>query len=371
MTLLCLSSAAAGQQPLPTPVGWWSWRGTCQRRIVRDLSGRRLDAIGHGLTCSRTPHADAARFDGSTAWVDLPDSASLRPTTGFTITAWVRVPDPARDGTIVGRAAPPDSLRLYVGSGSAQFRLDVPRNDEPHVWLSAPIQPGEWTQIAGVFDGQTAALYVDDRLEASAVARGPALEAFSPLQIGNGPNGFFEGEVEEVRVFDVALSGAQVRALAYRAPQGVPVGDVPTYEKPVIRVPPPAPDLRGVPARVEPKLPVISWLDSFSPDQPRLGFEVLRDGATVCFHRGKNGLKEETFAATRLPRAKLEPLLRATRAADLCTRQTGPKAGAADEQLVLALPGQECAVRQCFPLGDECEERARVLAALRTAACPP
>ncbi len=90
---------------------------------------------------------------------------------------------------------------------------------------------GEWVDLAGTYDADAgrAALYVDGELIGTQTARGEIrLDPESlnrPLMIGaeiNGPdiNEFstmFDGFVDDVRIYDRALSDEEIKALAEEA----------------------------------------------------------------------------------------------------------------------------------------------------------
>ena len=99
-----------------------------------------------------------------------------------------------------------------------QFRI----GDGTATWVSIdgpPVVNGEWTQLAGTYNGTEVAFYVNGALVESRVAGyAPIDPAQLPplLRIGGGStedeNGdfFFTGSVDEVAVYTSALTGAQV-----------------------------------------------------------------------------------------------------------------------------------------------------------------
>ena len=75
------------------------------------------------------------------------------------------------------------------------------------------VSPDRWTNVAFVYDGDTERLYVDGSVVATHAARGRVEISGNPLWIGgNRPYGeHFEGLIDEVRVYDRALSARQIR----------------------------------------------------------------------------------------------------------------------------------------------------------------
>jgi hypothetical protein len=75
------------------------------------------------------------------------------------------------------------------------------------------VAPDRWTSLAYVYDGNRERLYIDGRMVAANAAQGRIQVTRNPLWIGgNQPYGeHFYGRIDEVRVYDRALSGREIR----------------------------------------------------------------------------------------------------------------------------------------------------------------
>ena len=73
---------------------------------------------------------------------------------------------------------------------------------------------GVWSYVALTYDGSRLRLFVDGQQAASQPTAGPIATARNPLWLGgNHPFGeFFDGLIDEARVYDRALSDAEIRA---------------------------------------------------------------------------------------------------------------------------------------------------------------
>jgi hypothetical protein len=73
---------------------------------------------------------------------------------------------------------------------------------------------GAWSYVALTYDGSRLRLFVDGREAASQSTTGPVATARNPLWLGgNHPFGeFFDGLIDEARVYDRALSDAEIKA---------------------------------------------------------------------------------------------------------------------------------------------------------------
>ncbi|MFG1856383.1 LamG-like jellyroll fold domain-containing protein [Actinomadura geliboluensis] len=167
----------------------------------------------------------ALTLDGTTGYAEssLP---AIDTTQSFTVSAWAK-PTEHRQGELVAQAGTYQSgfvLGMHAG-GEAIFEwptVDNNTDGTPWQWAvdDTPLPLGEWSHLVGVYD-KTAAqmrLYVNGELQATGNGVTP-LATHGPLQIGRSLyNGFFvnnwPGAIDDVRVFDQALSGTQAQQLA-------------------------------------------------------------------------------------------------------------------------------------------------------------
>jgi len=161
----------------------------------------------------------ALHFAGSPDKVDVPHNLLLNPEEAFTACVWAnadptgsghRSPITSRDdypqrGYII-YVEPGNTWQFWIGTGAGGWNA----TNGPAVAL------GEWTHAAAVYDHGQKRFYINGELVGETAA------AISPntaqvLRIGAGAtegtgNYFFVGSVDEVAVFDHALSQAEVRA---------------------------------------------------------------------------------------------------------------------------------------------------------------
>lgn len=119
----------------------------------------------------------ALSFNGTTAKVTVADSASLRLTSGMTVEAWV-------------------------------FPTAV-----TSTWRDVLVKGNTWTHLATTYDGSLVRLYVNGVQVSSATATGPITTSTRVLGIGGDPiyGQYFAGRIDEVRIYNVALSAAQIQ----------------------------------------------------------------------------------------------------------------------------------------------------------------
>jgi len=165
-----------------------------------------IDGIPHWVT-SRL--GTALYFDGDRSFVEIPHSESLSITGQITIEAWTNMTAGSnRSGFIVKKGL---SYLLWE------------HNANVIIWFAAEIegcrfespQAGEWHHIAATFDGTIYKCYVDGELSSEldwgAVRTIPENEF--PVYIGGEPGGsHFDGIIDEVKIYDHALSEGEIRS---------------------------------------------------------------------------------------------------------------------------------------------------------------
>ncbi|HRI71826.1 MAG TPA: hypothetical protein PK156_46655, partial [Polyangium sp.] len=198
--------------PYTLPVGWW--RGESD---MNDASGNENNgASGTGTGITPVTYMAGQVGNGfaltGSSFVQVPNSASLQITGAMTMSAWIR---PA---TMTARifdkitAGGADGYLLDMVGG--QLRMIIP----PRTFgTPTNIPMNVWTHVAGTWDGTTGRLYVNGSLvRTSSGTAMPIPSNMLPLRIGADSNGNnrFNGFIDEAAVHNVALTQAQIQAMA-------------------------------------------------------------------------------------------------------------------------------------------------------------
>src|SRR5262249_19103179 len=182
---------------------------------VTDLSGNGNTGTVANTTWSSGKYGSALAFNGTTARVTIPDAASLHLTTAMTLEAWV---NPA-----VVTSAWRDVI--YKGNDNYFLEATSDRSSTPggggifggtDVALSgaAAVPANTWTHLAVTYDGAQLQLYVNGAPVASVAQTGMIATSTNPLTVGNDSvfGQAFQGLIDDVRVYNIALSAAQIQA---------------------------------------------------------------------------------------------------------------------------------------------------------------
>lgn len=198
-------------------VAWWKLderEGT----VVRDASGNGHDGVVHRSTLAQA-HVPgmvggAMRFPDH-SYIEVPDHQRFH-LVEMTLHAWVR---PAAD----------QRIDAQIISKQGSYGLAMPRNEAMkfYFWhmdrvIDRPFPVDRWVNLCATFDGAIRRFYVDGVRIASITSPTPPATK-DPIRIGalegltRDVDRYFQGAIDEVRVYSRALSDDEVRLLYLQA----------------------------------------------------------------------------------------------------------------------------------------------------------
>ena len=160
-------------------------------------------------------YGGALSFDGTDDRVDLGSLGTFYQS-GFTLEAWVRkTSDTKKDvtvlGTWTGGGAGP---MVWVDHLEGRYRLTAGQGLENYLDSGETPVAGTWQHLAATFDGTVARFYVDGAEVADRTVSG-GFGGSNTWQVGaydSTPTGFFDGVIDEIRIYSRALSEAEIVA---------------------------------------------------------------------------------------------------------------------------------------------------------------
>ena len=166
----------------------------------------------------------ALAFDGDGDYVDIGKDQSFDITNQITVSAWIKVSAFDREWqTIVAKGDRAWRLQRNWGESTLEFAcsgLVVPGTDWGQIYGTTDVNDGHWHHVAGVYDQEKLYLYIDGNLDASAEAPGTIRVNDEPVYIGENsqmPNRFWNGLIDDVRIYSYALSAKEISAIAQNA----------------------------------------------------------------------------------------------------------------------------------------------------------
>ena len=162
-------------------------------------------------------------FDGTNDYVEAPNSDSLDISGNkLTVSAWINYDYNGNHQIILAKPASSSAHsnpyfsysihlyngnipRFYISQGTSQY----------YAVSNSVLSPGVWHHVAGVYDGSVMKIYIDG-VEKGSNAVSVNLNSFNtPLRLGTngGFSEFFKGSIDDVKIYDRALSASEIRSV--------------------------------------------------------------------------------------------------------------------------------------------------------------
>ncbi len=160
----------------------------------------------------------ALDFDGTNDYIDCGNNPSIQISgTAITMEAWIK---PTKVGTMsilkkCGIIGGGTGYELYCGSaGFVYCRFNG--NDASRA-LSTTSYPstGAWIHVAATYDGVNTKMYINGVLEGTTAFTAAIVNSTNILEIANDPSTaarFFQGSIDEVRLWNVARTDADIKS---------------------------------------------------------------------------------------------------------------------------------------------------------------
>lgn len=202
--------------PPPSLEAWWPGDGE-----ATDIVGENDGTLMGDTTYTEGIVGDAFSFDGDGDKVIVPHDDSLHPAEQITIDAWINPTSYGMYDPVVTKAGG-EALAGYILEflGDHIFFgivLDPYPIGAIYNSPTAYIEPGVWTHVAGVYDGNYIRLYVNGvEVDGATYVPGSIRYDTNELNIGGHPvfpDRFFTGLIDEVDVFSRALTAEEIASI--------------------------------------------------------------------------------------------------------------------------------------------------------------
>ena len=183
--------------------------------MVHDASGNGNNGTISGATWTTSgKYGNALSFNRTNALVTINNAATLQLTTGMTLEAWAyptKVYSAWQDVIYKGN----DNYYLEGTSNPSGFpAMGGTLPNAPPLYGTGVLALNTWAHLAATYDGATMRLYVNGVQVASRAQTGTIVTSTDPLQIGGDSiyGQYFTGRIDEVRIYNRALSAAQIQS---------------------------------------------------------------------------------------------------------------------------------------------------------------
>ncbi len=207
--------------PTPVPIPSWlkfltNWFGNL---IAGDLvNDEQINSLDWTTKVSREGGSSftnyALRFDGVDGYVEVPHSTDYKPVNQITIEGWIKADSFSTNNNLTSTAF--NQMRIWmmgnnsIGQGFSCYLNYVNTGNQRVSWYTG-VETGRWYHLACVYDGQYQRLYVDGvKVGEITVGSDTINQDSNPLMIGRMSTEYTDGEIDEVRIWDVARSEAEI-----------------------------------------------------------------------------------------------------------------------------------------------------------------
>lgn len=182
--------------------------------MTADRSGNNNSGtLSNTVWTTQGKFGSALIFNGTNAKVTIPDAAWLHLTKGMTLEAWVY---PATMATSWADVIMKQGDDYYL-AGSSQSTGGVPATGGTYttpLYAASSLPPNAWSHLAATYDGTMMRLYVNGIQAGSRANTNTMSNSNGPLSIGGDAlfGQYFNGRIDEVRVYNRALSASEIQA---------------------------------------------------------------------------------------------------------------------------------------------------------------
>lgn len=211
------------EAPQTPPLSHWRF-DTATGTTAPDSTGTRTGTLTNGATWTTGRSGNAVALDGVNDYVALPtfDVTGSR----LTIAAWLRngsFPSGVSQRFVSKASGTAASSTYWMlaqttsgGAARLQFRLRTGSSTTTLTATSGTLPVNTWYHAVATYDGATMRLYLNG-VEVGATAKTGTLATSTsvPVSIGRSPEGsnYMTGAIDDVRLYDRALTTSQIAAL--------------------------------------------------------------------------------------------------------------------------------------------------------------
>jgi hypothetical protein len=218
-----------------------------------------FDASGHNLVGTVTnalyvpgKFNSGLNFNGTNAWVTVPQNSLFDLTSGMTLEAWVY---PVQNGAwrnVIMKQRPGGlAYAIYAYSGpDTNPSSYINRSGTDNVALGGAALPlNTWSHLAATYDNANLRQYINGTLVATKAVTGNITTSTDVLRIGGNSmwGEYFNGTIDEVRIYNRALTAAEISTdmatpintsgFAARASSTTPISSTPSPTQPIVMPP--------------------------------------------------------------------------------------------------------------------------------------
>jgi hypothetical protein len=199
------------------------WKFNSQSAVDSSTNANHGTLAGSAGYSTSVPSVGSLSLNGTSAYAQIPNSASLNITGPVTVEAWVKTNSTANQSIAERYSGTDGGYALRIWQGKLTFLTIHDANNVDSISSTSNLTTNVWHHVAGVYDNQGGQLrvYLDGALEGYKASTFAPASGTSPLVIGaNAAPAYykFNGLIDEVRITaDILYAGSFAPALNLRA----------------------------------------------------------------------------------------------------------------------------------------------------------
>ena len=159
-------------------------------------------------------------FDGEDDYVNCGPDASLNPTDAITVETWIKLDAAAMGENLYAPIIRRNNtylLRADKGNSGVKFKFFIYYGSgwEPGAYSFYQFAFGVWHHVVGTYDRQHVKIYVNGKLKGLSNRIGAMQSTGANTVIGYGMSRYFPGFIDEVRIYNRALSAEEIKNLYF------------------------------------------------------------------------------------------------------------------------------------------------------------
>jgi hypothetical protein len=210
----------ANYMPDSNTMGLWHLEeATGSGAYIKDSSNYANNGTPTGTTYTDGKIGKARSFNGTSDYISVADSSSLKPTSQLTVAAWIKPMAIGSHMEVECKGTEGDVAMDYcLGlTDTGNLRPKLYTDTWYYPTGSTVFKVGQWYYIAMTYDGSSLKGYVNGALDTSQAVTGSIRTSASTLRIGAyspaspGSKLWFNGSIDEVSVSNTARTADQIR----------------------------------------------------------------------------------------------------------------------------------------------------------------
>ena len=213
------------------PVAAYSFDAASGASLTDNSGSGNTGSISGATWTTAGRSGGALAFDGVNDIVTVTDKPSLDLSTGMTLEAWIRSSSNSTWRTVVTKETSGNlTYGLFSNSDSPQPSGIVSIGSSPIQDITrgtSEVPMSTWTHLASTYDGTVLRLFVNGAQVSTRNVTGAMANSAGPLQIG-GNNvwaEWFQGQIDDLRVYNRALTPSQIQTDMNTPVAPPPAGD--------------------------------------------------------------------------------------------------------------------------------------------------